>query len=334
VAALGAAVLFTYAAHRIAAGKLSAGEFATFVAALFMIFASIRILVKINNDLQQSLAAARRVFEMIDQPHQVVEKPDAPDLPPFHDRIEFRGVSFAYGKKPVLQDVDLTVRRGQLIALVGGSGAGKSTLVNLLPRFYDVTAGALFVDGQDVRDVTLASLRQSIGLVTQEVILFDGTVRNNIAYGRGDVPFERVMAAARAAHAHGFIEDLPQGYDSPLGESAHRLSQGQRQRLSIARALLKDSPILILDEATSSLDSESESEVQAALENLMQGRTVFVIAHRLSTVRRADVIIVLDSGRIVERGTHADLMGARGLYARLHDLQFRDDKPATRASVR
>jgi len=333
VAAFGAAVLFTYAAQRIAVGKLSAGEFATFVAALYMIFGSVRNLVKINNDLQQGLAAARRVFEMIDQPHQVAEKPQAVELPPFRDRIELRGVSFAYGKTPVLRDIDLTVRPGQVVALVGGSGAGKSTLVNLLPRFYDVSAGAVMLDGRDVRDVTLASLRQNIGLVTQEVLLFDDTVRNNIAYGRVDVPQEKVVAAARAAHAHAFIEALPQGFDTPLGEAGHRLSQGQRQRLSIARAILKDSPILILDEATSSLDSESESEVQAALENLMQGRTVFVIAHRLSTVRRADLILVLDAGRIVERGTHADLLAGRGLYARLHNLQFRDEKPASRASV-
>ena len=333
VAAFGAAVLFTYAAYRIAAGKLSAGEFITFVAALIVIFGSLRNLVKINNDLQQGLAAARRVFEMIDQPCQVAEKPQAVALPPFRERIEYRGVSFAYGKAPVLRDIDLVVRPGQVVALVGGSGAGKSTLVNLLPRFYDVTAGALLVDGHDVRDVTLASLRQNIGLVTQEVILFDGTVRNNIAYGRGDQPQDKVIAAARAAHAHTFIEALPQGYDTPLGESGHRLSQGQRQRLSIARAILKDSPILILDEATSSLDSESEAEVQAALENLMQGRTVFVIAHRLSTVRRADLILVLDEGRIVERGAHAELLAARGLYARLHNLQFRDEKPVSRASV-
>ena len=242
-------------------------------------------------------------------------------------------MSFSYGRAPVLQALDLIVNRGQVVAIVGSSGAGKSTLVNLLPRFYDVTAGSLLVDGVDVRDVSLASLRSQIGLVTQEVILFDETVRNNIAYGRSDIPQERVIEAARAAHAHPFIEALPQGYDTPLGESGHRLSQGQRQRLSIARALLKNSPILILDEATSSLDSESENEVQAALENLMQGRTVFVIAHRLSTVRRADAILVLDQGRIVERGAHAELLARSGVYARLHHLQFRDDT-TPRASVR
>jgi subfamily B ATP-binding cassette protein MsbA len=331
--ALGGAILFVWAGSRIAAGKLSAGDFVTFVAALFVIFASIRNLVKITNDLQQSMAAARRVFEIMDRPALVTDAPGAPDLPGFAGEIEFRHVAFAYGKSPVLEDVELSVKRGGMVAIVGSSGAGKSTLVNLLPRFYDVTGGALLIDGRDVREVSLASLRRIIGLVTQEVILFDDTVRNNIAYGRSDIPFEKVMAAAKAAHAQGFIEALPQGYDTPLGESGHRLSQGQRQRLSIARALLKDPPILILDEATSSLDSESEREVQAALENLMLNRTVFVIAHRLSTVRRADVILVLDRGRIVERGTHVDLLARAGVYARLHHLQFRDETPGPRASV-
>jgi subfamily B ATP-binding cassette protein MsbA len=333
IASLGAAVLFAYASYRIAAGKITMGEFGTFLGALFMIYASIKNLVRINNELQQSRAAAQRAFEIIERPPDVSERPGAEEMPPFRDRIVFRGVSFAYGDVPVLHDIDLTVRAGEMIALVGSSGAGKSTLVNLLPRFFDVTAGALTLDGRDVRSLTLASLRRQIALVTQEVLLFDDTVRNNIAYGRSDIEQSRVEAAARAAHAHEFILSLPGGYETTLGEAAHRLSQGQRQRLSIARALLKDSPILILDEATSSLDSESEAEVQQALHNLMEGRTTLVIAHRLSTVRRADRIVVLDAGRVVEGGSHAELLAKKGTYARLHALQFRDDDPAPRASV-
>lgn len=333
VGAAGAAILFAYAAHRIEGGKLSPGEFATFIGALFMIYASIKSLVKINNEVQQSMAAARRVFQVMDLRNTLRDRPEAIELPPFGDRIEFRDVTFAYGKVPVLRGIDLTVPAGQVVALVGSSGAGKTTLVNLLPRFFDVTSGSVRLDGRDVREVTLGSLRRQIGLVTQDVILFDATVRNNIAYGRGDIPLDRVVQAARAAHAHDFIEAMPKGYDTPLGEAGHRLSLGQRQRLSIARAILKDSPILILDEATSSLDSESEAEVQGALQNLMSGRTVFVIAHRLSTVRRADIILVLDQGRLAERGTHAELLARQGLYARLHALQFRDDAPASRASV-
>jgi ATP-binding cassette, subfamily B, bacterial MsbA len=327
VGAIGAAVLFGYAAHRIKAGKLSGGEFTTFVAALWMIYTSIKNLVKINNEAQQSMAAARRVFEVMDLENRIREKPGAVELPSFRDRIEFRGVSFDYGHAPVLHDIDLAVRAGQVVALVGGSGAGKSSLVNLIPRFYDVTQGAVLIDGHDVRDVTLASLRRQVGLVTQEVILFDDTVRNNIAYGRRDIPLERVVASAKAAHAHEFIEALPNGYETRLGEAGHRLSLGQKQRLSIARAILKDAPILILDEATSSLDMESEAEVQRALQNLMTGRTAFVIAHRISTVRRADTILVLDRGRIVERGAHPELLARKGLYARLHALQFRDSAP-------
>ena len=333
VGAIGAAILLAYALQRIHAGKLSPADVFTFFAALFMIYGSIKNLVKINNEVQQAMAAAQRVFQLMDLPNRIREKPAALDLPPFRDRIEFRGVHFAYGQAPVLRGVDLVVPAGTVVALVGSSGAGKSTLVNLLPRFYDVNKGAVLIDGRDVREVSLASLRAQIGIVTQEVILFDDTVRNNIAYGRADVPLDRVTAAARAAHAEQFIEALPRGFDTTLGEAGHRLSLGQRQRISIARAILKDSPILILDEATSSLDMESEAEVQGALQNLMTGRTVFVIAHRLSTVRRADVILVLDEGSLVERGTHPELLARKGHYARLYALQFRDDRPAPEASV-
>jgi subfamily B ATP-binding cassette protein MsbA len=333
VAAIGGALLLAFALFRIQAGKLTGGELMTFSMALGLIFISIKNLVKINNELQQAMAAAQRVFYMLDLPNRIREKSGAIDLPPFRDRIEFKGVHFAYGPTSVLRGVDLSVPAGTVVALVGSSGAGKSTLVNLLPRFYDVTEGALLIDGTDVRDVSVASLRRQIGLVTQEVILFDDTVRNNIAYGRADVPLEAVVAAARAAHAESFIRALPHGFDTSLGEAGHRLSLGQRQRISIARAILKDSPILILDEATSSLDAESEAEVQEALQNLMSGRTVFVIAHRLATVRRADVILVLDAGRLVERGTHPELLARKGLYARLHALQFRDDRPVPEASV-
>jgi ATP-binding cassette, subfamily B, bacterial MsbA len=333
VAAIGGAILLAYALLRIRAGKLTGGEFFTFIAALGLIYMSLKNLVKINNEIQQSMAAAQRVFQLMDLPNRISEKPGAKELPPFRERIEFRGVEFAYGQAPVLRGIDLVVPAGLVVAIVGSSGAGKSTLVNLLPRFYDVTNGALLVDGVDVRDVTLASLRRQIGIVTQDVILFDDTVRNNIAYGRADVPMDKVVAAARAAYAEEFVEALPRGFDTSLGEAGHRLSLGQRQRISIARAIVKDSPILILDEATSSLDMESEAEVQGALQNLMTGRTVFVIAHRLSTVRRADVILVLDAGRLVERGTHPELLARKGLYARLHALQFRDDRPAPEVSV-
>ncbi|HKB07477.1 MAG TPA: ABC transporter transmembrane domain-containing protein [Candidatus Polarisedimenticolia bacterium] len=333
MAAIGAAILLAYALQRIHAGKLSPGGFFTFIAALGMIFVSIKNLVKINNEVQQAMAAAQRVFQLMDLPNRVREKPEAVELPAFRERIEFREVHFAYGHAPVLNGINLLVPAGRVVALVGSSGAGKSTLVNLLPRFHDVNGGAVLIDGHDVRDVSLASLRRQIGIVTQEVILFDDTVRNNIAYGRADVPMDQVRAAARAAHAEAFIEALPSGYETTLGEAGHRLSLGQRQRISIARAILKNSPILILDEATSSLDAESEAEVQGALQNLMSGRTVFVIAHRLSTVRRADVILVLDAGSLVEQGTHPELLARKGLYARLHALQFRDDRPAPEASV-
>jgi len=254
----------------------------------------------------------------------VRERPGAAVLTPFRDSVEFRDVVFAYDdqSKPILKGVSFSVSRGQVVALVGRSGAGKTTMMNLVPRFFDVTGGGILIDGVDVRDVTVASLRAQIGMVTQETILFDDTVSNNIAYGRPDASRAEIEAAARAAHAHEFITTLSQGYGTMIGERGQRLSGGQRQRLAIARALLKNSPILILDEATSSLDTESELLVQEALANLMKDRTSFVIAHRLSTVRKADAIVVMDRGRIVDMGRHDELLARGGLYTRLHDLQL------------
>jgi len=324
VGALAAALLIGYAGYQISRGAVNPGEFSSFLFSLGWLYASVKNLAKINNDLQQSMAATRRVFEMMDADLEIREKPGAVDLPPFRTEIRFRDVSFSYGSNPVLQGVNLQVQSGKVVAIVGSSGAGKTTLLNLLPRFYDVSAGSVTIDSLDIRDVTLASLRRQIGIVTQEVLLFDDTVRNNIAYGRLDVSLFDVEQAARAAYAHDFILRLPRGYDTRLGEAGHLLSVGERQRISIARALLKNSPVLILDEATSALDTESEAMVQKALNNLMKGRTVFVIAHRLSTVRNADVITVLEGGRIVEEGSHEALLAGRGAYARLYELQFRE----------
>ncbi len=313
-----------YGAHSIAAGRLTSGEFAAFVAALLFMYGPIKKLSRVNASLQQAIAAAERIFEVLDRHTEVRERPGAAVLQPFRESVEFREVVFAYDDqaRPILKGVSCTVSRGQVVALVGRSGAGKTTMMNLVPRFFDVTGGGILIDGVDVRDVTLASLRAQIGIVTQETILFDDTVSSNIAYGRPDASRAEIEAAARAAHAHEFITTLSQGYNTMIGERGQRLSGGQRQRLAIARALLKNSPILILDEATSSLDTESELLVQEALSNLMKDRTSFVIAHRLSTVRKADAIIVMDRGRIVDIGRHDELLARGGLYTRLHDLQL------------
>ena len=332
-----------YGSREIANNRLTPGEFTSFVAALLLMYGPIKKLSRVNANLQQAVAASERIFELLDTHTEVTERPGAIALPPFTDQIEFRDVSFAYEDghgRSTLRNVSFSVRAGQMVAIVGTSGAGKTTLVNLLPRFYDVTGGLILIDGRDIRDVTLASLRAQIGIVTQEIVLFDDTIAGNIAYGTPNATMAQIEAAARAANAHDFIAAQPDGYRTMIGERGQRLSGGQRQRLAIARALLKNSPLLILDEATSALDNESDRLVQEALATLMMNRTSFVIAHRLSTVRRADAIIVLERGRVVEIGRHDELIArANGTYARLHQLQLleaRSDQrqqPATNRGV-
>ncbi len=324
---VGIAAIIFYGGWQVIAGTSTPGTFFSFLAALLMLYEPVKRLTNVNNTIQQGLAGAERIFEVLDTEPEIQNRPGAAELPSIQREISIEGVTFRYEEDPVLRDVYLKIRAGEVVAFVGMSGGGKTTLVNLIPRFYDVNEGRVAIDGTDIRDVTLESLRAQIGIVTQQTILFNDTVRGNIAYGDVRRSDEDVSRAAKAANAHDFILKLPLGYDTVIGEQGVKLSGGERQRISIARALLKDAPILILDEATSSLDTESEIEVQDALEKLMKGRTTLVIAHRLSTIRNADRIIVLVDGRIVEEGTHESLLEKRGEYSKLHNLQFKDDAP-------
>ena len=323
IGAFGVGFIIYWGFTQISSGAMTVGELGVILAALYGMYNPIKRLSRVNNNIQQALAAVERIGEIMDLEEEILESPSAVPMPPFEEKIEFRNVSFSYSERTILHDIAFDVPKGTVCAIVGVSGAGKTTLVNLLPRFDDVTVGDILVDGRDTREFTLSSLRDSIGIVTQETILFNGSAKSNIAYGvDGSIEFESIVEAAKAAYAHDFIRKMPEGYDTIIGEKGVRLSGGERQRLAIARALLRDPQILILDEATSSLDSESERLVQSALDNLISSRTTFVIAHRLSTVRRADQIIVLDGGSIVERGTHEELLELDGLYTKLYRLQF------------
>lgn len=320
---IGMAMIIWFGGTQVLQGNSTPGSFMSFLTALIMLYEPVKGVSKINTTIQQGLAASTRIFTLLDLQPDIREAAEAVVLKPFKSSIVFADVSFHYeNNETVIKHLNLRVNRGEVLAVVGPSGSGKTTLANLLPRFYEVSQGAVRIDDVDIRQATFASLRSQMALVTQQTILFNDTVRNNIAYGRPDCPEEKIIEAARSAYALDFIMELPQGFDTIIGESGARLSGGQQQRISIARALLKDAPILILDEATSALDTESEREVQKALENLMQNRTTIVIAHRLSTIQNADRIIVLKDGQLVEEGTHGELLALRGEYSGLYHLQF------------
>lgn len=317
-----AVLVMWYGSHQIARGALTAGDFTAFLTALFFMYTPVKKLSKANQTIQQAVASYSRIESIFSRKEHIEQKPDAVAVPRLNRSLEFKDVSFGYGKIPVLQSIDFTAQAGEVIAIVGPSGAGKSTLVNLIPRLYDVGSGTILLDGHDLRDLTLNSLRSQIALVTQEIVLFDDTVAGNIAYGDPEASRERIYESAGAAYAHDFILELPEGYETRIGERGHRLSGGQRQRIALARAILRNPAILILDEATSELDAESEIAIQKALVNVLKNRTTFIIAHRLSTIRKADKIIVLENGKIQEIGTHNDLLDSRGLYSKFHELQY------------
>jgi len=329
LAAVAIGAVVWYGGWSVIAGGRTQGEFMAFMTAMFLMYQPFKRLTKTYTAVNQAIAGAERVFEILDIEPDIKDKPNALPVSRFQREIEFRAVSFGYGRELVLKNINLKIRFGEMVALVGVSGVGKSTLADLIPRFYDVTSGSIDIDGFDIRDVALNGLRSQIGIVSQHTFLFNDTIRNNIAYGRPDRSLEEIMAAAQAANAHDFILALPDGYDTEIGEMGMQLSGGQRQRLAIARALLKDAPILILDEATSSLDAESEKLVQEALENLMTERTTLVIAHRLSTIRKADRIVVLVGGTIAEEGTHEELLARHSEYSRLYSLQLLEEEGAT-----
>jgi len=323
----GVALLFLYVRPRIFSGAMTFGSFFTYIFTLFSLYDPIRKLSRSYNAFQQAFASSGRIFSALDEHTEMIDRPNSVEIGPLKSEIEFRNVSFKYedNSGPALRKVNLTVKAGEVVAIVGVSGSGKTTLTNLLMRYFDPLEGEILIDGIDTRNIKLHSLRKQIGLVTQEVILFNDTVRNNLAYGQPNVSQEELEAAARAALVHDFVIERPEGYDTQIGERGVQFSGGQRQRLAIARAIMKNAPVLILDEATSSLDTESEAQVQRALSNLLRGKTTIVVAHRLSTIRRADKIVVMEEGSIVETGKHEELLERRGVYRRLYDLQFVDD---------
>jgi subfamily B ATP-binding cassette protein MsbA len=316
-----ALLIVYYGGRQVLEGRLSFGVFGLFMAALLSLIRPFKKLSQVSSIAQQALAAVRRIYEVLDIQPSIKEKADAKTLAPIKEGITFRDVHFSYGERVILENINLEVRLGSTLAIVGPSGVGKSTLVDLIPRFYDPMQGEVLIDGQDIRGVSLKSLRNQIGIVTQETILFNDSVRANIAYGRPEATDNEIKQAAMQAYAHDFIMRLAQGYATVIGDRGTRLSGGEKQRIAIARALLKNPPILILDEATSQLDADSEKIVQQALERLIQGRTVFIVAHRLSTVKSASRIIVLDKGRIMEKGTHQELLEKNGLYKRIYSMQ-------------